>query len=328
MRAVICDRLGDPSVLKIVEQPIPEPGPGQVLVRVHAAALNFPDVLMVAGGYQLKPALPFVPGMEAAGEIAALGAGVAAFERGERVIFGLRPGCFADYVIVNPAQISMRAPPGWPMIQAAAFRVGAVTSYNALVQRARLQAGEVLLVHGATGGVGMAAVQLGKHIGATVIATGSDDGKLAAVRKQGADHVINLRSGDFVAEVKALTGGRGVNVIFDPVGGELLERSVRAAGYAARLLIIGFTSGGPSNIKSNHVLIKCLSVLGVRAGEASRKQPEIGIEYARELPKLAAAGVMRPHISHRFPLESVVEAMQTIIDRKVVGKAVLELVPA
>ena len=328
MRAVVCDRLGDPSVLKILEQPIPEPGPGQVRVRVHAAALNFPDVLMVAGGYQHKPALPFVPGMEAAGEIDALGAGVAGFERGERVIIGMRPGCFADYVLVSPQQIGMRAPAGWPMHEAAAFRVGAVTAYNGLVQRGQLRAGEMLLVHGATGGVGMAAVQLGRHIGARVIATGSDDGKLAVVRQQGADHVINLRSADFVAEVKAASDGHGADVIYDPVGGELLERSLRAAAFGARLLVIGFTSGGPSNLKSNHVLIKCLSVLGVRAGEASRQAPEIGAEYARELPRLAAAGVMRPHISHRFPLERVAEAMQVILDRKVVGKAVLELVPA
>ncbi len=328
MRAVVCDRLGDPSVLKILDQPIPEPGPGQVLIRVHAAALNFPDVLMVAGGYQHKPALPFVPGMEAAGEIAALGAGVAGFERGERVIIGMRPGCFADYVIVSPQQIGMRAPADWPMHEAAAFRVGAVTAYNGLVQRGQLRAGEVLLVHGATGGVGMAAVQLGRHIGAKVIATGSDDGKLAVVRQQGADHVINLRRADFVAEVKAASDGHGADVIYDPVGGELLERSLRAAAFGARLLVIGFTSGGPSNLKSNHVLIKCLSVLGVRAGEASRQAPEVAAEYARELPRLAAAGVMRPHISHRFPLERVAEAMQVILDRKVVGKAVLELVPA
>jgi NADPH2:quinone reductase len=325
VRAVLCDRLGDPSVLKIVEQPVPTPGPGQVLVNVRAAALNFPDVLMVAGGYQHRPALPFVPGMEAAGEVAALGEGVRGWQAGDRVIIGMRPGCFADYVLVSPQQITMRAPDGWSFAEAASFRVGAVTAYNGLVHRGHLQRREVLLVHGATGGVGLAAVQLGKHIGAQVIATGSDDGKLAVVREQGADFVVNLRNDDFVTIVKGLTDGRGANVVYDPVGGELFERSLRAAAFGARLLVIGFTSGGHSTVQSNHVLIKCLSVLGVRAGEASRHDPKIAEDYARELPRLAAAGVMRPHISHRFPLERVAEAMQVIIDRKVVGKAVLEL---
>ena len=325
MRAVVCEKLGDPSVLKVLEREVPKPGPGQVLVRVRAAAINFPDVLMVAGQYQHKPPLPFVPGMEAAGEVEALGDGVQGWRPGDRVIIGMRPGCFADHVLVTPQQITMRAPDGWSFADAASFRVGAVTAYNALVHRGRLAAREVLLVHGATGGVGMAAVQLGKHLGARVIATGSDDAKLAVVREQGADFAINLRAGDFVPLVKDLTDGRGADVIYDPVGGELLERSVRAAAFGARLLIIGFTSGQPSALKSNQLLIKCLSVLGVRAGEASRHDPRIAEDYARELPKLAAAGIMRPHISHRFALEEVTAAMETIVARKVVGKAVLEL---
>ncbi|QQS11345.1 MAG: NADPH:quinone oxidoreductase family protein [Rhodospirillales bacterium] len=325
MRAVVCETLGDPSVLRLVEMPVPEPKAGEALIRIGAAALNFPDVLMVAGGYQHKPALPFIPGMEAAGEIVAVGADFAGWSVGDRVVIGKRPGCFAEYATVTAAQISMRAPEGWSWAEAASFRVGATTAYNALVHRARLREGETLLVHGATGGVGMAAVQLGKHLGARVIATGGDDGKLAVVRAQGADAVVNYRDRDFVAEVKALTGGKGVDAVFDPVGGELLERSLRCCAFGARLLIVGFTSGSPSTLKSNHVLIKCLSVLGVRAGEHSRHDRSMAADYAREFPKFAAAGVMRPHISHRFPLERAADGLRAISERKVVGKAVVEM---
>jgi NADPH:quinone reductase len=326
MRAIVCDRLGDPSVLKIEERPIPEPGPGDVRVKVGAASVNFPDVLMLSAGYQHKPELPFVPGMEGAGTIDAVGAEVKDWKAGDKVIFGVRPGAMAEYVRVPASGILMRLPAGWSWAEGAAFRVGAVTAYHSLVHRAALKKREVLLVHGASGGVGMAAVQLGKHLGAQVIATGSDDSRLAVVREQGADLVVNYRTADFVAVVKAMTDGRGADVIYDPVGGEVLEKSVRAASYGARLLVVGFTSGGPSKIMSNHVLIKGLSVLGVRAGETVRRlSPELGRDYATELPRLAALGVMRPHISHRFPMERAADAFQLLLDRKVVGKAVIEM---
>jgi NADPH2:quinone reductase len=329
MRVVVCDRLGDPSVLRVEERPIPDPGPDEVVVKVGAAAVNFPDVLTVAGTYQHKQALPFVPGMEGAGEIHAVGVTlVGKWRPGDRVMFGVRPGAFAEYVRVDArgAGKLLRLPEDWSWAEGAGFRVGAQTAYHALIHRGALNKGEVLLVHGASGGVGLAAVQLGKHLGATVIATGSDDGRLAVVGEKGADHLINYRTRDFVAEVKALTGGRGADVIYDPVGGEVLERSVRAAAYGARLLIVGFTSGGPSRIMSNHVLIKGLSVLGLRAGETiARHSPELGRDYERELPRLAALGVMRPHISHRFPMERAADAFRALIDRKVVGKAVIEM---
>ncbi len=324
MRAVLCETLGDPSLLKIVDLPVPEPQPGEVLIRVRAAALNFPDVLMVAGSYQHKPALPFIPGVEAAGEITALGPGAAGWSVGDRVIFGKRPGCFAEYATVS-VEALFPAPQQWSFAEAAAYRVAATTAYNALVHRAALKPREVLLVHGATGGVGMAAVQLGKHLGARVIATGGDDGKLSVVRDQGADFVINYRATDFVPLVKDLTDGRGADVVYDPVGGETFARSLRCAAFGGRLLIIGFTSGDPSILKSNHILIKCLSVIGVRAGEYARHHRPLAEDYARELPRLAALGVMRPHISHRFALEQVAEAMRTLQARQVVGKAVLEL---
>ncbi len=326
MRAVVCDRLGDPSVLRIEERPVPEAGSGEIVIRVGAASVNFPDVLTVSGEYQHKPELPFVPGMEGAGIVHAVGADVGKWTRGERVIFGVRPGAFAEYVKLKASGNLMRLPADWSFAEGAGFRVAAQTAFHSLVHRAALKRGETLLVHGASGGVGMAAVQLGKHLGARVIATGSDDARLAVVRTSGADEVVNYRKGDFVAAVKGLTDGKGCDVIYDPVGGDVLEKSVRAAAYGARLLVVGFTSGGPSKLMSNHILIKGLSVLGVRAGETIlRLSPELGRDYVEELPRLAALGVMRPNISHRFPMEQVADAFRALIDRKVVGKAVIEM---
>ncbi len=328
MRAVVCDRLGDPSVLKIEERPVPVVGPGEIVVKVGAASVNFPDVLTVSGEYQHKPELPFVPGMEGAGIVHAVGPGVTKWAPGDRVIFGVRPGAFAEYVKLEATGNLMKLPAGWSFAEGAGFRVAAQTAYHSLVHRAALKKGETLLVHGASGGVGLAAVQLGRHLGARVIATGSDAARLSVVRASGADEVVNYRTGDFVAAVKGLTDGKGADVIYDPVGGEVLEKSVRAAAYGARLLVVGFTSGGPSKLMSNHILIKGLSVLGVRAGETIlRLSPELGRDYVEELPRLAALGVMRPNISHRFPMEQVADAFRALIDRKVVGKAVIEMGP-
>jgi len=326
VRAVVCDRLGDPSVLQIKDVPVPQIGPSDVLIKVGAGSVNFPDVLMLTAGYQHKPELPFIPGMEGAGTISAVGADVKNWRAGDRVIFGVRPGAFAEYVKVPASGNLMRLPRGWSDAEGSAFRVGATTAYHSLVHRAALRPREVLLVHGASGGVGMAAVQLGKHLGAQVIATGSDDARLAVVREQGADLVVNLRTSDFVSVVKGMTDGSGADVIYDPVGGEVLEKSMRAAAYGARLLVVGFTSGGPTKIMSNHVLIKGLSILGVRAGETARREGTTYFrDYAVELPKLAEQGVMRPHISHRFPMERASEAFQLLLDRKVIGKAVIEI---
>src|SRR5262249_3923339 len=202
MKAVVCDRLGDPSVLKIEELPIPETGPSDVLIKVGAASVNFPDVLMLSAGYQHKPELPFVPGMEGAGTIAAGGGERKGWRDGERVICGVSPGAFAEYVRLPASGNLMRLPAGWSDAEGAAFRVGAVTAYHSLVHRAAIKPREILLVHGASGGVGMAAVQLGKHLGARVIATGSDDRRLAVVSEQGADMVVNYRTSDFVSVVK------------------------------------------------------------------------------------------------------------------------------
>jgi NADPH:quinone reductase len=327
MRALVCNELGDPSTLRIEDRPIPRPRAKEVVVQVGAAAVNFPDVLMVAGSYQHKPSLPFIPGMEGAGRILGVGKEVADWRKGDCVIFGIRPGAFAEYVRVPDDDRQLMAlPEGWSWAEGAGFRVAAQTAYHSLVHRAAVKQGDVLLVHGASGGVGLAAVQLGKHLGATVLATGSDDARLAMVKLAGADHLINYQKQDFVEVVKKLTGGKGCDVIYDPVGGEVLEKSVRVAAYGARLLVVGFTSGGPSKLMSNHVLIKGLSILGVRAGETpTRIAPEMGRDYVEQLPKLAALGVMRPHISHRFPMERAADAFLALVDRKVVGKAVIEM---
>ena len=324
MRAMLCKELGGPSSLRLGEIAAPAAGPGEVLVRVRAAGVNFPDVLMTRGGYQLKPTLPFVPGMEAAGEIAALGAGVSGWAAGQRVIAGTRVGAFAEFVCAK-AEDLWALPDAWSFAEGAGFRVGAMTAFAALEHGAAVKTGETVLVHGATGGMGLAAVQLAKLRGAVVIATGSSDAKLAVVARQGADHVVNLTRGDWVAEVKALTDKRGADVVFDPVGGEVLLRSLSAAAAGGRLLVIGFTSGGPTQLPSNHILIKRLSVIGVRAGENARGNSAIARDYAETLPALMRHDTMRPHISLKVPLERASEALTALVERRVVGKAVVEV---
>lgn len=325
MRALVCSELGTPSLLRIEKRPIPRPRANEVLIQVGAAAVNFPDLLMVAGGYQHKPALPFIPGMEGAGRVIGVGKGVEGWRKDDRVIFGIRPGAFAEYVRVPADGQLMELPAPWTWSEGAGFRVAAQTAYHSLVHRAALKQGEIALIHGAAGGVGLAAVQLAKHLGATVIATGGDDSRLAVVKDYGADHTINYREKDFVPLVKELTGGRGADVVYDPVGGEVLEKSMRAAAFGARLLVVGFTSGGPTQLASNHVLIKGLSIMGVRAGETALRMPGVRKDYEDVLPKLAALDVMKPHISHRFPLDRAAEAFQALADRKVIGKAVIEM---
>ncbi len=325
MRALVCNELGDPSVLKVEQRRIPHPRANEVLIQVGAAAVNFPDILMVAGTYQHKPALPFIPGMEGAGRIIGVGKNVEGWRKDDRVIFGIRPGAFAEYVRVPAEGHLMELPAPWTWSEGAGFRIAAQTAYHSLVHRAALKKGEVALIHGAAGGVGLAAVQLAKHLGATVIATGSDDRKLEVVKEYEADHTINYLKNDFVPIVKELTGGKGADVIYDPVGGEVLEKSLKAAAYGARILVVGFTSGGPTEIMSNYALIKGLSILGVRAGETAQRVPEFAADYEVELPKLAWLDVMKPHISHRFPLERAAEAFKALVDRKVIGKAVIEM---
>jgi NADPH:quinone reductase len=317
MRAIVCERLGDPEHLVLREVPSPTPGPGEVKVSLRARGVSFVDVLVIAGQYQTKREVPFIPGGEAAGVVVEVGAGVNHVAPGDRVLV---PGGYADEavapaarVIALPATVSFEA--------AAAFRSNYATAYYGL-QRGRLAPGEVLLVLGAAGGVGLAAVDVGKLLGATVIAAASSEEKLAVCTQLGADHVIDYTKG-FREQVKALTDDRGADVIYDPVGGDVTDESMRCIAPFGRLLIVGFTSGRPAQIKANHLLIKDAEAIGFTIGGLSRLDP------ARERKNLATlmgwlgAGRITPHVSHRIPLEQAAEALKLVRDRKVIGKAVL-----
>ena len=322
MRALVCDTLTDDfSGLSLKDIPIPEVGKGEVLVRVSAASVNFPDLLMSQGKYQMKPELPFTQGMECAGIVEAVGEGVAEFAPGDRVVGGNKTGAFAENAVLPAAGLS-RVPETMELAEAAAYPAAYLTAYVALVRRANLQAGETLLVHGASGGVGMAAVDVGKLLGATVIATSASDKKLDTVLAHGADYVINVSQG-FRDKVKTLTAGRGADVIFDPVGGDVFDESVRCIAFDGRLLVVGFTSGRIPEVKVNMPLIKGFSVVGVRAGEYGRRFPQRGKENMEAIWKWAAEGKTRPRIHAELPLEEWREAYRLLTDREVVGKVVL-----
>jgi NADPH2:quinone reductase len=317
---VICRELGPPEKLRLETfAPVPLV-PGQVRVAVRAAGINFPDVLMAAGEYQLKPELPFTPGVEAAGEVTEI-EGVSGVDVGDRVIVKLRDGAYAEEVVVAPSQLTP-LPKNFDEAEGATFLAAHGTAYHALVDRAQLMRGEVLLVHGAGGGVGLAAVEIGKLLGAVVIAAASSEEKLAVAKAKGADHLVLYGREPFRDAVKRSTDGRGADAVFDPVGGEIFENSLRCIAWGARILVIGFT-GGIGLARTNLLMIKGASVLGVRAGEAARKNPALGEERLKTLLAWAAGGHVRPHISHRLPLEDYAQAMRLLIDRKAIGRVAL-----
>jgi NADPH2:quinone reductase len=320
-KAVVCRELGPPERLRLETFASAPLAAGQVRVAVHAAGINFPDILMAAGEYQLKPELPFTPGVEAAGEVSEIALGVAGFAIGERVIVRMRHGAYADEVVVAPTQLT-RLPSNFDDAQGATFLAAHGTAHHALVDRGRVQPGEVLLVHGAGGGVGLAAVEIGKLLGATVIAAASSEEKLGVARARGADHLVLTTREPFRDAVKRITDGRGADVVFDPVGGEIFENSLRCIAWGARILVIGFT-GGIGLARTNLLLIKGASVLGVRAGEAARRNPAAGEARIRTLLEWAEAGKIGPHISHRLPLEDYAQAMRLLIDRKAIGRVAL-----
>lgn len=320
-QAVVCRELRGPEGLRLEAFASPPLQAGEVRVAVHAAGLNFPDVLMVAGGYQLKPELPFVPGMEAAGVVSEVGREVRGFAVGDRVMVKMRFGAFAEEVTVAPSQLAA-LPPSFDFAEGATFLAAHGTAYHALVDRAQIRPGEVLLVHGAGGGVGLAAVELGKVLGATVIACASSEAKLAAASARGADHLLRSDREPLREAIKRLTDGRGADVVFDPVGGAVFEESLRCVAWGARLLVVGFT-GGVGLARTNLVLIKNLSVLGVRAGEAARRDPALDARRLAALTQWAAEGRVRPHISHRLPLEQCAQAMRLLIARQAIGRVAL-----
>jgi NADPH2:quinone reductase len=319
-KAVVCRELGPPERLRLETFASVPLKPGEVRVAVHAAGINFPDILMAAGEYQLKPELPFTPGMEAAGEVTEISA-VAGIAIGDRVIVKMRHGGYADEAVVAPSQLTP-LPSNFDYAEGATFLAAHGTAYHALIDRGQLRAGEVLLVHGAGGGVGLAAVEMGRMLGATVIAAASSEEKLAAAQTKGADHGVLYGREPFREAVKRITGGRGADVVFDPVGGQIFEDSLRCIAWGARLLVIGFT-GGIGLARTNLLMIKGASVLGVRAGEAVRKNPALGDVRIKALLEWAAAGKIRPHISHRLPLEDYAQAMRLLVDRKAIGRVAL-----
>ena len=323
MKALVVEELAADyggCVLKEIETP--EPRPGEVRIKVRAAAVNFPDLLQTRGEYQHKPALPFIPGMEIAGEVESLGEGVTQFQIGDAVVGGARIGGFSEYA-VTPAAALRPKPANLSFSQAAGYATAYLTAYVSLVRRAQVEAGEWVLVHGAAGGVGLAAVDLAKHLGCKVIAASASDEKLAIIEKEYApDATVNV-TGGFRERVKEITGGRGADVIYDPVGGDVFDESVRCIAFNGRILSIGFTSGRLPVLPVNMALIKGFSVMGVRAGEYGRQFPEKGRENAAAIWALANEGKVHPRVDHEYPLSEWRAAFESLANRKVVGKTIV-----
>ena len=323
MRALVVESLApDFAGCAVREVATPTPGPGQVLVKVKAASVNFPDLLMTRGEYQFKPPTPFTPGLDLAGEVAVLGEGVTGLSIGQAVVGGARLGAFAEYAVISAEALKPK-PERLTFAEAAAYGAAYLTAYVALVRRARIEPGDWVLVHGAAGGVGLAAVDLAKALGARVIAASASDDKLAAIQALYApDAVVNV-TGGFRDQVKAITGGHGADIIYDPVGGDVFDESVRCIAFDGRLLVIGFTSGRIPSVSVNMPLIKGFSVMGVRAGEYGRQFPEKGRQNAEAIWAMADQGIIRPHVHAELPLERWREAFDLLADRKVIGKAII-----
>ncbi|MSO85817.1 MAG: NADPH:quinone oxidoreductase family protein [Rhodospirillales bacterium] len=324
MRVLVCKALGEASALALEDMAPPPMAAGGVRIRVRAAALNFADLLMIKGAYQVKLAPPFVPGIEAAGEVIEVAPGVARVRSGDRVMAHLASGAFAEEAVADESRV-FRIPTGMDFTTAAGFPVVYGTSYFALADRARLAPGEVLVVHGAAGGVGLAAVEIGKRLGATVIASAGGADKLAIARARGADHLIDHRTEDLRARIKALTGGRGADVVFDPVGGSAFEASLRATAPDGRIVVVGFASGQVPQIPANILLVKNLSVIGLYWGAYRDIRPETFARQFDVLFKWWGEGRLKPHTSHVFALEKAQEAFAALTERRSSGKVALTM---
>lgn len=326
MRAWRVASLGEPKdVLTLSDVPEPSPGPGQVAVRVLASPANFPDVLMCRGLYQVRPELPFTPGVELCGSVAAAGEGVNGFAAGDRVIGSavLPSGGFAEVALMNAAE-TFPAPSALDDAEAASLYIGYQTGWFGLHRRAGLRAGETLLVHAAAGGVGSAAVQLGKAAGARVIGVVGGPAKAQVARELGADVVIDRHAQDFVEVVKAETGGRGADVIYDPVGGDTYRRSTKCIAFEGRILVIGFAGGEIQSAVLNHALIKNYSIVGLHWGLYARYDPASLTECHAALTALAADGAIRPAVSERLPLAEVADGVQRLADGLTTGRVVYD----
>ena len=323
MKAVVCNAWGLPDTLVVEELPDPAPGPGQVALDVMAAGVNFPDVLIIQGKYQFQPELPFTPGSELSGVVRALGDGVDHLKVGDKVIAFTAQGAFAQQIVV-PAQACMPMPPGMDFDTAAAITLTYGTSHHAVVDRAALKEGETMLVLGAAGGVGLAAIEIGKALGARVIAAASSDEKLAVCREHGADATINYSTEDLREAIKAATGGKGPDVIYDPVGGIYAEPAFRSIGWRGRYLVVGFANGEIPKLPLNLTLLKGASLMGVFWGEFAKREPKANMAAMRQLMGWLAEGKIKPRISGRYALADTAAALNDMAARKVTGKVVIQ----
>ena len=322
MKAVRCKDWGPIDSLVVESLPDLVPGAGEVVVDVKAAGVNFPDVLTVQGKYQVRPELPFTPGNEFAGTVRAVGAGVTAFAPGQAVIGFTRTGAFAEQAVA-PVEALMPMPAGMDFDTAAAITLTYGTSHHAVVDRAALQPGETMLVLGAAGGVGLAAIEIGKALGARVIAAASSEDKLAICRAHGADAVINYEKEDLREALKAATGGRGPDVIYDPVGGPYSEPALRSIAWRGRHLVVGFAAGEIPKLPWNLMLLKGASVLGVFWGDFVRREPQANLRAMRQMLGWMAEGKLKPLVSGRYRLEETAQALNDMAARKVTGKVVI-----
>jgi NADPH2:quinone reductase len=322
MKAVVCTAWGLPDSLELHDLPELAAGPGEVLIDVKAAGVNFPDVLIIQGKYQVKPALPFTPGNELSGVVRAVGDGVLSVKAGDKVIAFTALGAFAQQVVA-PAQAVMPMPPGMDFDTAAAITLTYGTSHHAVVDRAALKAGETMLVLGAAGGVGLAAIEIGKALGARVIAAASSDEKLAVCRAHGADATINYSTEDLREAIKLATGGKGPDVIYDPVGGAYSEAAFRSIGWRGRYLVVGFANGEIPKLPWNLMLLKGASLVGVFWGEFVKWEPKANLAAMVQLLGWLAEGKIKPLISARYALADTATALKDMAARKVTGKVVI-----
>jgi NADPH2:quinone reductase len=324
VRAWQIERIGEPiDVMSLNEVKVPSVGPDEVLVKARAIAINFPDVLLARGEYQVRPELPFTPGLELCGEVVEVGSNVSHLTAGERVI-GSTIGVLAEYSVLD-ARLVFPAPKSLNDEESAALYIGHQTGYFGLHRRAELKAGETLLVHAAAGGVGTAAVQLGKAAGATVIGVVGSGHKIDVAKRAGADHIIDRSVDDFVTVVNDLTGGKGADVIYDPVGGDVFERSTKCIAFEGRIIVVGFASGAIGVAKANHALVKNYGILGLHWGLYATKAPQLIAEAHRELARMADAGEVRPIIGETLPFELAPEAIQRLAGGATTGRLVVTL---
>ncbi|EXI89347.1 MAG: Quinone oxidoreductase 1 [Candidatus Accumulibacter regalis] len=322
MRAIVCHELTGPASLRLEELAEPRPGPGQVRIGVRACGVNFADSLITRGQYQKQPQLPFSPGFEVSGEVLELAAGVEGVARGDRVLAMTPCGGYAEQVVAD-ANRCLQIPAEMSWEHAAAFPVVFGTSHIALWRRARLQSGETLVVHGASGGVGLTAVAIGKQLGATVIATASSPEKLALAAAHGADHLLDSSCEDVRERIRELTAGRGADVVYDPVGGELFTASLRSMALEGRILVIGFAGGGVPQIPANHLLVKNVDVIGVNWPAYAELNPRVMTESLQTLVRWYVEGAIKPHVSASYPLEEALAALDQVVTRKSTGKVVI-----